>query len=219
MKCSMAQKLINDYVDNLLEAGQAGRLESHLDRCADCREYLIDMRYIANNARGLEAPDPSDDLWPVIKRQVLKNNRNTLMQRKGLFRNLLIFPRGPAFALGTLLAVMILIPLLYYGLPHIGKTNNYPDSIAIKNLKIAEQQYQSAIEALSRTIETQNTKLNPELMAVFKKNLAIIDESIRICKKSMDNTPGILETNRLLLICYRKKIELLNDIKDIAMQS
>ena len=113
----------------------------------------------------------------------------------------------------------ILIPLLYYGLPHIGKTNNYPDSIAIKNLKIAEQQYQSAIEALSRTIETQNTKLNPELMAVFKKNLAIIDESIRICKKSIEKSPEIRETNKLLLICYRKKIELLTEIKDITMQS
>ncbi len=219
MKCSMAQKLINDYVDNLPEAGQAGMLEDHLERCADCREYLIDMRSIVNNARGLKSPDPSDDLWPVIKRQVLKNNRNTLVQRKSLFRNLLIFPRSPAFALGTLLAVMLLIPLLYYGLRHTGKTDNDPDSIAIKNLKIAEQQYQSAIEAMDRVIETQDTKLNPELMAVFKKNLAIIDESIRLCKKSMDKTPGILETNRLLLICYRKKIELLNEIRDITMQS
>ena len=215
----MAQKLINDYVDNLPAAGQAGRLEDHLERCADCREYLNDMRSIVNNARGLEAPGPSDDLWPVIKRQVLKNNRSTLMRQKGLFRNLLIFPKGPAFALGTLLAVLILIPLLYYGLPNIGKTDNDPDSIAIKNLKIAEQQYQSAIEALDRVIEIRDIKLNPKLMAVFKKNLAIIDESIRICRKSMNKSPGILETNRLLLICYRKKIELLNEIRDITMQS
>ena len=219
MKCSSAQKLINDHIDGQLAAGQIRRLESHLERCANCMDIFLDMGSIVNNAKRLDTLDPSEELWPAIKRQVLKKNREARTQKKGLFGNFPLHARGPAFALSTLLVIMLMIPILYYGIPHMRNANNDPEKIALNNFKIAERQYQSAIDALDRAIEARNVKLSPELAAVFKKNLAIIDNSIRICKKSIDKYPGVRETNKLLLICYRKKIELLNEIKDITMQS
>ena len=43
--------------------------------------------------------------------------------------------------------------------------------------------------------------------------------SIRICKASVGKSPGSRETNKLLLICYKKKIELLNEMKEITMRT
>lgn len=218
MKCSKAQKLINEHVDNMLETGQVRSLEIHLEKCAECRDFLLDMGFIVKNARDLDSPDPSEDVWPAIKRLVLKKNRKSRAHKTGLLGNSPVYTRGPALALSALLVVMLLIPILYYGLPHMRKAVTPPRKIALNNFKLAEQQYQSAIKALNRAIDTQHTNLSPELMAVFKKNLAIIDDSIRICKKAIDKSPEIQETNRLLLICYRKKIELLNEIKDLTLQ-
>ena len=219
MKCIKAQKFISDYIDNLLEAGQVQRLERHLEKCAGCRDFLSDMESIVHNAKELDTLNPSDDLWPFIERELLKKNRHDHAQQKKSSWSFPLYAKGPAFALSTLLAIIVLVPLIYYGLPHMRNTNNDPGKSTVLNYQIAEQHYQSAIKALDQVIEVQESKLSPELLAVFKKNLAIIDDSIRICKESMEKSPETRETNKLLLICYRKKIELLTEIRDITMQT
>ena len=216
MRCSRAQKLINDYIDNLLKPGEVQELENHLAGCGDCSDLLRDMESIVKNAGELESPDPSGDLWPVIKRQALRKNREITAQKKGLWGNLPLYSRGPVLA--TLLVIMLFIPVLYYTLPYL-RADRDQGEIQLDNFKIAEEQYQSAIEALDNAIGPKYARLDPELAAVFKKNLAIIDESIRICKKSIAEYPETSEADKLLLICYRKKVELLNEIKDITMQS
>ena len=219
MNCSKAQRLINDYIDNLLEPELAQRLESHLEKCADCKDLFLDLKSIVDNAVDPYSPTPTDDLWPVIKRQVLKKNREPLMNKNGLFRHFPMFSRGPAFALSALLVILLMAPVFYFGVRHFRNAPDGYEKNVSNNFQIAEQQYQSAITALNLAIVGRYEKINPELMAVFEKNLAIIDESIRICKESMDNSIYNRETNRLLLVCYRKKIELLNELKDIAIQS
>jgi hypothetical protein len=219
MKCSEAQRLINDHIDNLLEIDEIRSLKSHLQACRDCRDLLIDMGSIVDNAKGLETIQPSEDLWPVIKRQVLKKERKTRIHGNSLFGKFPIYSRGLSFASGTLLAVIILIPLIYYGFSRTGISENGREGIALHQFKIAEKHYQSAIEALGRALETRAVELSPELDAVFKKNIAIIDDSIRVCKAAVEEHPENPEANRLLLICYSKKIELLNEFKDIVIQA
>ena len=218
MKCSKAQKFISDHIDNLLETGRVQRLERHLEKCAGCREFLSDMEAIVHNAKKLDTLNPSDDLWPFIEREMLKKNRKDQTQQKKPFWSFPLYAKGPAFALSTLFAIIVLAPLIYYGLPHMRNTNNDPGKNTVLNYQIAEQHYQSAIIALDQVIKVQEAKLSPELLAVFKKNLAIIDDSIRICKESMEKTPETRETNKLLMICYKRKVELLNEIKDMTMQ-
>ena len=219
MKCSKAQRLISDHVDNLLETGQVRDLKSHIKDCPACRELFIDMGSIVKSAKELEPVLPSENLWPAVKRQVLKEIRKDKLPVKSLFRDFFIHSRGPVFALSTLMAVFILIPLIYYIFPRSGVMNNDPEIAALNHFRIAEQHYQSAIKSLDRAIETRSPELSPELDTVFKKNLEIIDDSIRICRAAVEQHPENPEANRLLLICYTKKIELLNEIKDIAVQT
>lgn len=219
MKCLKAQKLINEHIDNLLKDGQVRKLERHLDNCAGCRDLLSDMGSIVHNAKKLDTLSPSDDLWPVIKNQALKNSRKAHTQRGKFFPNFPLRYKGPVFALSTLLALVILIPLFYHEPPQMRDSNNDSVETALSNYQIAEQHYQTAIEALDRVIDVKKAKLSPELMAVFNENLAIIDESIRICKESMKESRETRVTNKLLLLCYRKKVELLNEIKNITMQT
>lgn len=219
MRCSKAQRLISDHVDNLLEIKDIRSLENHMQECSDCRDLLVEMESIANNAREIKDMEPSKDLWPEIKRQVLQKNQKTGLPGKSLFENFSFYSRRPAFALSALLVIIILIPLIYFGFPPSGIQDNNQERIALEHFRIAEQHYRVAIEALYRALESRDVELSPELAAVFKANLEIIDDSIRICKAAVEKQPGNPVANRLLLVCYNKKIDLLNEIKEITLQT
>ena len=215
MKCSKAQRLINDYVDNLLDINDIRILKSHLQECAECRDLLSDLGTIVGNARGLEAIQPSRNSWPEIKREVLRKNS---AGRNSYFGKFPLYSGRWSFALSTLLVIVVFTPLIYFGFHYVGNSGNNQESIALKHLKKAEQHYQSAIEALDRAIELSDVELSPELAAVFKKNLEIINDSIRTCKTAVERSPENTEARKFLLICYRKKVELLNEIRDLTMQ-
>jgi hypothetical protein len=82
-----------------------------------------------------------------------------------------------------------------------------------------DRHYQLAIEALNKAISEQNVELNPELAAVFEENLEIIDDAIRSFRIAMSEYPEDQEANEYLLICYRKKLELLGEMNDLMMKS
>lgn len=216
MKCSKAQRLINDYVDNLLDIKDIRSLKNHLEECADCRDLLNDFGSIVDNAGSLSPVRPSGDSWPEIKREVLNRNR---AERKSFFNRFPVYSGGWSFALSTLLVVVILTPLIYYGFSHIGNSDSDHERAAVNHLEKAEQHYQAAIEALGKAIEGSNMELGPELASVFKENLEIIDNSIRVCKTAVEKHPDSTEARKFLLICYRKKVELLNEIKDLTMHA
>ena len=215
MRCSQAQRLINDHIDNLLERRQVQKLEGHLQKCPRCRNLLIEMVSIVNEAKQLETIQPSEDLWPAIKEKIPGKDRKAIIrpqERRPLF-GLIPYPAGLTFAVSALLAAIILVSLFYYGFPLIRNGENDPEKIALNHLKEAEQHYQFAIDALNRAISDQKAKLGPELTAVFKRNLEIIDDSIRACQEAINASPENRVANAYLLICYRKKLELLNEIK------
>ena len=219
MKCSKAQRFINDYIDGLLKNKEVKLLEHHIKTCPDCRELLIDIKSIVDNAEVLDSMEPSGELWPVIRRQVLTKDRSGRAGAAHLFGNFFLYSRGRAFALSTFFAVVILAPLVYYIFSGVPVSNDNPEKIALNHFRIAEKHYQSAIAALDRAVEANGLELSPELETVFKKNLEIIDDSIRVCKAAVEKHPENPEAGRLLLICYTKKIELLNKMRDIAIQT
>ncbi len=216
MKCSKAHRLINDYVDNLLDIKDIWNLKRHLNECSDCRELLNDFARIAGDTKELNNVMPSRDIWPEIKREVVKRKR----AGRGIFTwEFSLFPQRWSFALSTLLVALILAPVIYFGFNFTDNPDTDHEKIAVKNFNIAEEHYQAAIKALETAIDGKEKELNPELVKVLKKNLAIIDDSIQICRAAVQEHPENPEANRFLIICYRKKIELLNEIKDLTAQS
>jgi hypothetical protein len=221
MRCSKARILINDHVDHLLEREQVQKLEGHLQKCPRCRDLLAEMMSVVNEAKQLEIIPPSEDLWPAIRNKIEGKNRKAVIRlpEKRPFFGFSLYPARLAYAVSTLLAAIILVSLFYYGLPFIRNGKNDLSKNELDNFKVAEQQYQAAIEALDKAISDQKAKLSPELAAVFKTNLEIIDDSIRACRAAMGKRRENRVANAHLLICYRKKMELLNEIKNITMQS
>ena len=221
MRCSKAQILINDHIDHLLDDRKVQKLEGHLQKCPHCRDLHAEMLLMVNEAKQLEMIPPSEDLWPTIRDKIEEKHGKAFIRvpEKRPFFSFSLYPARLAYAVSILLAAIILVSLFYYGLPLIRNGRNDLDKKELDHLKVAEQNYQTAIITLDKAISDQNVKLSPELAAVFKTNLEIIDVSIRACKAAMGKHRENRMVNIHLLMCYRKKMELLNEIKNVMMQS
>jgi anti-sigma factor RsiW len=53
LACIEEVELVTDYLEGPLAAGEARRLERHLETCPGCSEYLDQMRTIAGSLEGL----------------------------------------------------------------------------------------------------------------------------------------------------------------------
>ena len=221
MRCSKAQILINDHIDHLLDDRKVQKLEGHLQKCPRCRDLHAEMLLMVNEAKQLEMIPPSEDLWPTIRDKIEEKHGKAFIRvpEKRPFFSFSLYPARLAYAVSILLAAIILVSLFYYGLPLIRNGRNDLDKKELDHLKVAEQNYQTAIITLDKAISDQNVKLSPELATVFKTNLEIIDDSIRACQAAMGKHRENRVANLHLLMCYRKKMELLNEIKNVMMQS
>jgi hypothetical protein len=102
-KCDQFKDLIlTDYIDGQLSKDSAGRVESHLLDCSDCRAFLKEVKDNLTLPLGHAARRPVPvELWDTIKQNIENKNQapnpvaNFVDGLKGLF----VFPRMvPIFA-------------------------------------------------------------------------------------------------------------------------
>ena len=221
MKCSEAQRRMSDHMDGLLSKSEVQGLERHMHECMDCANLFVEMKSLVHEARNLNTFEPSDDVWLSVKRHMTgKDPKEMSPQKKKrqIFR-LFSFPQGVAVASGVLIMIMLFTFLFFHDLPFVNTEPKDSAEYASEHFEKAEKHYQLAINALVRTMPDYRAKLPPHLAVVFKENLAIIDNSIRICQAAIEAHPADKAANALLMACYKKKIELLNDIRDLSMRA
>ena len=86
----------------------------------------------------------------------------------------------------------------------------------VSKLEEAEHYYQKAIDALWEAISAQKESFDPQLYAVFQKNLGIIDESIMACREAVLSRPNNLDSRNYLLAAYKGKRSLLEDMMAVS---
>jgi len=53
LACTEEVEIMTDYLEGALPAAETRRLERHLETCAGCTEYLLQMRTVAGSLEGL----------------------------------------------------------------------------------------------------------------------------------------------------------------------
>ena len=121
------------------------------------------------------------------------------------------------------LTVLVLTGLFYRDLPlfqdmWIFNGKQGQQETAIAHLREAERHYRIAIAELNASISERWGNMDPELARVFKENTEIMDNSILACRAAVNRYPENMDASLYLIASYRKKIELLTEIKRITMQ-
>lgn len=220
MKCFRARRLISDHIDGELVAETAAKLEDHLRQCLRCRDLLGEMQSLVREAEQAQRVSPRADLWPAILSKTTRVDQASF--GTGIMRRLSGIPYRPAFSLGALCAAVLLATVFYYALPSghrsdVSREEGDLQAAALGHLREAERHYLLAIGALYDAISDGQIGLDPELAEVLRRNLEIIDSSILICRNAVREHPGSMDANMYLLAAYRKKMDLLNEIRVTAM--
>jgi hypothetical protein len=95
-----------------------------------------------------------------------------------------------------------------------------PDPIAVtshqealsEELRKAEANYRTAIEALRASSQKKLEHLDPTLAQIFNDNLATMDYYLNECKRAVEASPQNPLAHRYLLAAYQKKVELMQTI-------
>jgi len=216
--------LISEYISHELDQGKIGRLEDHLGSCGSCRRLLKDMEEIVNTAADLETVSPSAGIWSSIQKAAGKpKSRAYGSAVPEWVANIFPMPKPLAYAVSILFAALILTGLFYRHSPFLRDTEMFaesesPTELAANHLMEAERHYRLAIAELSRSLDEVESKMDLELEKVFQENIRIIDQSILVCRNALKQYPEDLDAKLYLLASYRKKIDLLTEMRRIDMQ-
>lgn len=210
MKCKQARRLISDEMDGTLDTESRISLETHLEGCPGCRKLYKDFKTLTSEAGSLKTFAPPARTWFEIQKR-LKAREEGVQRPASVF-----FPGRLRLVFGALAVTAVVVFVGVFGLRYLrspyqedqGKNGQY----ALAKLKEAEQHYQMASQALWEAFAAQEKDLDPQVLEVFQKNLAIIDASLAACRQVVLEDPENFETRNDLLAVYREKIDLLNNL-------
>ncbi len=221
MKCPDIREDVSLCVDGELDLSQAEKLEKHLGTCAECAAFYEDLKSIREGVGTLEPIEPPERVWTSLRSQLAAEGLIRSMPKEPFWAGILpkSFPvLKPAWS-GAIVALFLVVSsLLVYDLrnrPLVG-----PDPIAvtshqevlIQELRKAEANYRTAIEALSASSQKKLEQLDPTLAQIFNDNLATMDYYLNECKRAVETSPQNPLAHRYLLAAYQKKVELMQTI-------
>ncbi len=223
MTCDRCHSLIDDFVDGTIDADDRKRIEAHLEECTACRAMAADFTAVRRSARGLER------LVPPPRVRAALSEALEVERRRGVVARLL----GGGFSGGlsgwrplAVAAALVLIvgapawtvwrqlsstpPPRPIAAPARAADPELAQSVEAE-LKLAEEHYQKAIAGLLQITRTESGALDPQVAAVLKKNLDVIDQAIGESRAALQTQPTNDVAQESLFEALRNKVTLLQD--------
>ncbi|MBN1271878.1 MAG: zf-HC2 domain-containing protein [Candidatus Aminicenantes bacterium] len=225
MKCSKAKKLISEYVDGELDDKQSRMLEEHLDKCPECSRLLVDFQKIVEDAENLDPYSPSEYAWENIKSR-LTGGLSTFPAEEPQGRrkmNLLFGSPALKFGLSAAAVLIVVAAAFFFGL-NVNRNGDFlpPDKAqekALAKLEEAEYHYRKAIDALMEAVSSPENVVSPEMAAVFRANLEVINLSITGYKGAVLMDPSDIESRNALITAYAEKVTFLNKMLTMSKKT
>ena len=208
-------KTFAQFVGPRIEGERRPEFESHLSVCEDCQNLLADLEAIRASARGLELEelDPPAQVWTAIRARL---EQERLIRESG---------RAHRFAewLGTLVPAVprpvvagAYIALLVAGALFVGFHHPFQQSGSgwYNGLQANTASLSSSLDSAERTTNADLRFFNPVVAASLHKNLALVDNYIRACEKSVREEPDNEMARDYLYDAYQQKADLLNEISE-----
>jgi len=215
MKCAKFHKLIGDALDGTIRPRDRARLEDHLRSCPECRELAGDFQKIAAEARALPQDEPADDVWPAIRANVGRARDNRPAPAFAHPRLQWAWAAGFLF-LGAIIGVVVGLRPWKADVPTAFAADQ---NRTVAKLEEAERHYQLAVRAMTEALAPGKNGLDPQMAALFKRDLRVVDAAIESCRTALSGDPASLDARVFLLGAYQKKIEVLNGFIDIKKKS
>jgi hypothetical protein len=209
-----------DFLDSWLEGQQTEDVRVHVEGCADCRSLIEDLSAIqvtaGSFAQATDQEAPSR-VWTALRAQLEQEGLIRDQQPSlgvgviGWLEGLAAAMRGPALA-GAYMAVLVALSFA------LGKPLAQP----MTGITVADDLESSPLNAQLNSAERDTVSYvndrNAAVAASLHQNLAIVDNDISLCEKSVREEPGNEAARDYLYEAYQEKSELLAQMDDRDIQ-
>jgi hypothetical protein len=210
-----------ESLDRWLDGDHSPEASRHLSECANCRALVEDLGAITSAAPSLASLDlaPPEHLWTSLRSALEKEGLIGTEQpahvtpargRRWLDEILAAIPR-PALA-GAYLAAILAVSLAlvgplrqHFGENRLAATGVSPAVESPLNAQLDSDE-QDAIASLGDS--------SPVVTASLQNSLAIVDNHIALCKKSLSEDPTSEAERDYLYEAYQQKADLLAEISE-----
>jgi len=198
-----------NQLERWMEGERGGDAEAHLRSCPRCSSLVEDLDSIHSAARSIGAVEeiPSERLWLSIRAQ---------LEHEGLIHETVPQERG-SWAVSNWFAE------IFSAVPRPALAGAYLVALIAIGIAVAHPNYRPANSAwdqdstgtLSAHLDTAEHDTftlrdsEPDVAATLHKNLAIVDNYIALCEKSVQQDPDSEIARDYLYDAYRQKADLL----------
>ncbi|MBI3404031.1 MAG: hypothetical protein HY046_01060 [Acidobacteria bacterium] len=191
-----------------LEGQHTADAATHLASCAACRGLLADLEAIRSAGVQFAA---DTDIEPPVR---VWNSLRAQLEAEGLIRETVsrnwlaaLWSGTPRLALAGAYSVLLIALSVFIGT----RQQNPPDLAENSSAQLAgtEAAHLQAPGLTQRAVSSMHEH-NPEVTAHYQRSLAIVDNSIRMCEKTLREQPQNDLAREYLLAAYQQKSELLS---------
>jgi anti-sigma factor RsiW len=224
MSCKDYSQAIAEFVDGALDPARQRELERHVEGCAACRALIADLKSIQAAAFTLDRRELPPHILPALKARLreepLPSSRGTL----------LAFPRSRAATAAWMAAAAALLFITTAAVwSLIGPANARHDDQAQTTpadpgdpvaslqaeLQAATKHYENAIQQLEQIAKSDNGALDPQVAAVFQKNMQVINQAIDESRAALQSQPSSTDAQEGLFDAMRSKVALLQQTVEL----
>jgi hypothetical protein len=205
-----------ERLDQSMEGERSPVTEAHIRGCVECSNLIADLNSIRETASTLDAadPEPSARVWTALRAQ---------LEDEGLIHA--ARPDGAeavkSWLKGTfgvrprpLLAGAYLGALIAVGFALSGSSSLRNDSdLWMSRTQRSTQPLSASLETEEDTISAMTTT-NPVVTASLRKSLAVIDNNIALCEKSVREEPQNEFARDYLYEAYQQKADLIAQVTE-----
>jgi hypothetical protein len=231
-------EILNDYVDERLDARAIRTVDEHVRTCAECASELADLRDLLAGVASLpRSVLPPEDIWGDLRASI-DRGKNVVLPVGGLA----LAPETPVLPVGrsswftrsALGAAAVVLIALSSGITAMLLRPESPAADVVQNpgktvidqpgapavlpasFRATEGEYARTIEELRLALAAQRNRLNPETIRTVDHSLAVIDSAIAEARAALLSDPGNRTLVDLLSASYQRKLDLLRRTSELT---
>jgi hypothetical protein len=212
-----------NYLEPWMEGERPPDAHAHLRTCSHCSSIINDLEMIHSEARSWSASeqDAPERVWISLRAQLeqegliqetipaSKDRAQGAAPRSGWFAGL--FPRLPRPVLaGAYLAALVAVAFALSG--PVNKRVN--EARWLKGTQISTSPLSAQLNFAEQNSNSYVTRSNPVVAASLHQNLAIVDNYIALCEKSVSEDPQNEVARDYLFEAYQQKADLLTQLTE-----
>lgn len=230
MSCKDYSEAIAEFVDGSLDPTAQRDLERHVEGCPACRALVADLKSIQAAAFTLDRVELPPHILPALRARIAEEPLPAATARG----RLLNMPVSRAARVAWLSAAAALLAITTAGVLSLtgpdATHQNEPlaaasaarsadpnDAVASvqAELQLATEHYEKAIQQLEQIAQSENGALDPQVAAVFQRNLQVIDQAIGESRAALQTQPASVDVQESLFDAMRSKVALLQQTVEL----